>query len=58
MTIWQQILIAVIGIPVSLFLLYLVTRVVSVALLHSWWDTKMLYLKKLRKEQEGENGNG
>lgn len=62
---WPQIIYVFIGFPVALFLLYLVTRIISVAFLHSWWDTKLWYNKKLLdifkenppKGQEGKNGN-
>ena len=57
MSYWTQILYVFVGIPVVLFVIYIVVRIVTVATLHSWWDTKLWYLKKLRKEQEGENGN-
>jgi hypothetical protein len=58
-----QVLVVLVAFPVVVLLLYVLTRIVSLAFLHSWWDTKLWYNKKLlnsfkentTKKEEGEN---
>jgi hypothetical protein len=61
---WEQVVFAVIGIPLAMMLLYMLVRVIATACMNSWWDTKISHTKKLldvlkdnpRKGTEGENG--
>lgn len=54
------------ALPVALLLIYALVRIASLACLHSWWDTKLWYTKKLLKdfkenspkgEEEGKHGS-
>jgi len=62
--IWLQVVCFLIGIPIAMMMIYLVTRVVSTACLNSWWDSKIKYTQKLLdlfkdntpKGEEGKNG--
>jgi len=42
-----QVLWVCLAIPVSLLVVYMIFRIVSLACLHSWWDSKLWYNKKL-----------
>ena len=62
--IWLQVVAFIIGIPVAMMLIYMVTRVVSTACLNSWWDSRLKYTQKFldlfkdnpTKGPEGKNG--
>lgn len=60
LTWWQQTLWIFIGIPITLFLLYIVFRVISWACLQSWWSLKLTHSKKLLDlfKEKGEEKDG
>jgi len=47
MKILYQVLWVLLAIPVAFLVLYTLVRIASLACLHSWWDTKLWYTKKL-----------
>jgi hypothetical protein len=61
---WEQIVFVVVGLPLTLMLVYMVVRVIATACMNSWWDTKISHTKKLLdvfkeeppKGEEGKNG--
>jgi hypothetical protein len=64
MKILYQVLWVCLAIPVAILLMYALIRIASLACLHSWWDTKLWYTKKILgsikedppKGEEGKNG--
>jgi len=57
-----QILWVCLAIPITLLVLYALIRIISLACLHSWWDTKLWYTKKILgslkdDSQKGKEGN-
>lgn len=65
MDIMKQVLWVCLAIPIAFLVLYALIRIVSLACLHSWWDTKLWYTKKILSDlkenppegKEGKHGS-
>lgn len=48
----QLIVLGIAAIPITAILLYIISRIISLAILNSWWASKYRYYKRLSEQKK------